>query len=87
MIDGCEVLDWAASGAMALTGQPDGAPVPSPAPVLAMLGAVTDEFAQVTKGGVQRRDIRVMKTGQQLNLAKKASNYLISHRTAWRQNL
>jgi crotonobetainyl-CoA:carnitine CoA-transferase CaiB-like acyl-CoA transferase len=44
------VLDWAASGAMALTGQPDGAPVPSPAPVLAMLGIVTDELAQVTQG-------------------------------------
>lgn len=43
------VLDWAASGAMALTGQADGPPVPSPAPVLAMLSTVTDEFARVTR--------------------------------------
>ena len=43
------VLDWAASGAMALTGQADGAPIPSPAPVLAMLSVVTDQFAQVTR--------------------------------------
>ena len=34
---------------MALTGQADGAPIPSPAPVLAMLGTVTDEFARVTR--------------------------------------
>ena len=42
------MLDWAASGAMALTGQPDGAPVPSPAPVLAMLATVTEQLAPVT---------------------------------------
>jgi crotonobetainyl-CoA:carnitine CoA-transferase CaiB-like acyl-CoA transferase len=48
MPEPCAVLDWAASGAMALTGQPDGAPVPSPAPVLDMLGTVTDSLAQVT---------------------------------------
>ena len=50
MAERCVVLDWAASGAMALTGQPDGAPEPSPAPVLAMLGMVTDELTQVTQG-------------------------------------
>jgi len=49
MLERCAVLDWAASGAMSLTGQPDGAPVPSTAPVLAMLGAVTEELAQVTR--------------------------------------
>lgn len=42
------MLDWAASGAMALTGMPDGVPVASPAPALAMLGQVTAEFARVT---------------------------------------
>ena len=49
MLECCAVLEWAASGAMSLTGQPDGAPVPSPAPVLAMLETVTEELAQVTR--------------------------------------
>ena len=49
MLEWCAVLDWAASGAMALTGQPDGAPVASPAPVFAMLGAVTEQLAQATR--------------------------------------
>ena len=44
------MLDWAASGAMALTGMPGGPPVASPAPVLAMLAQVTAEFARVTRG-------------------------------------
>jgi crotonobetainyl-CoA:carnitine CoA-transferase CaiB-like acyl-CoA transferase len=48
MGDRCEVLDWAASGAMALTGMPDGAPAASPAPALAMLAQVSAEFARVT---------------------------------------
>jgi CoA-transferase family III len=48
MRDRCEVLDWAASGAMALTGMPDGAPVASPAPAIAMLAQVSAEFARVT---------------------------------------
>jgi hypothetical protein len=48
MRDRCEVLDWAASGAMALTGLPEGAPVASPAPALAMLAQVSAEFARVT---------------------------------------
>ena len=48
MRDRCEVLDWAASGAMALTGMPDGTPVASPAPALAMLAQVCAEFARVT---------------------------------------
>ena len=48
MRDRCEVLDWAASGAMALTGMPEGAPVASPAPALAMLAQVSAEFARVT---------------------------------------
>jgi hypothetical protein len=34
---------------MMLTGHPDGAPVVSPAPVLAMLGAVTEQLAQATR--------------------------------------
>ena len=45
----CVVLDWAASGAMALTGRPEGLPVASPAPVLAMLDQVAGQFAQVTR--------------------------------------
>jgi len=49
MLECCAVLEWAASGAMSLTGQPDGAPVPSPAPVLAMLETVAEELAQVTR--------------------------------------
>ena len=48
MLEQCAVLDWAASGAMALTGQPDGAPVTSPAPVLTMLAAVTEQLARAT---------------------------------------
>ena len=48
MRDRCEVLDWAASGAMALTGMPDGTPVASPAPTIAMLAQVSAEFARVT---------------------------------------
>ena len=44
----CTVLDWAASGAMALTGMPQEMPAISPAPALALLGQVTAEFAQVT---------------------------------------
>ena len=48
MRDRCEVLEWAASGAMALTGLPEGTPVASPAPVLAMLAQVSAEFARVT---------------------------------------
>jgi hypothetical protein len=44
----CAVLDWAASGAMALTGLPRGMPVASPAPVLAMLDRVARRFARVT---------------------------------------
>jgi len=48
MRDRCEVLDWAASGAMALTGMPDGTPVASPAPTISMLAQVSAEFARVT---------------------------------------
>jgi CoA-transferase family III len=48
MHDRCELLDWAASGAMALTGMPEGTPAASPAPALAMLAQVGAEFARVT---------------------------------------
>lgn len=34
---GCPLLDWAASGAMELTGEADGEPVLSPAPMTALL--------------------------------------------------
>ena len=49
MLAKCAVLDWAASGAMALTGMPEGPPAHSPAPALAMLGQVTAELARVTR--------------------------------------
>jgi crotonobetainyl-CoA:carnitine CoA-transferase CaiB-like acyl-CoA transferase len=49
MRDRCAVLDWAASGAMALTGMPEGIPVASPAPALARLDLVCDDFARVTR--------------------------------------
>jgi hypothetical protein len=48
MLEQCAVLDWAASGAMALTGRTSGPPTASPAPVLRMLKAVTQELAQAT---------------------------------------
>jgi CoA-transferase family III len=52
----CAVLDWAASGAMALTGLPEGRPVHSPAPALSMLRQVTEGLAQATgKVGAQVR--------------------------------
>jgi crotonobetainyl-CoA:carnitine CoA-transferase CaiB-like acyl-CoA transferase len=58
MREGCAVLDWAASGAMALTGLPGGPPTASPAPVLAMLGGVTAQLAAATSrtGRVVRAD-------------------------------
>jgi crotonobetainyl-CoA:carnitine CoA-transferase CaiB-like acyl-CoA transferase len=48
MREACAVLDWAASGAMALTGLPGGPLVTSPASVLALLGEVTGQFARLT---------------------------------------
>ena len=44
----CAVLDWAASGAMALTGPESTLPVASPAPVLPLLGAAAALLAQAT---------------------------------------
>jgi len=60
------VLDWAASGAMALTGVPDGPPVASPAPALAMLGQVTAELARATgeTGHTVRADPAELITGR-----------------------
>jgi crotonobetainyl-CoA:carnitine CoA-transferase CaiB-like acyl-CoA transferase len=49
MPDRCEVLDWAASGAMALTGMQEEMPAASPAPALAMLARICAEFARVTR--------------------------------------
>jgi hypothetical protein len=46
---GCAVLDWAASGAMALTGLPGGPSVATPAPALTLLRAVTGQLARVTR--------------------------------------
>src|ERR1700722_6339790 len=63
---GCAVLDWAESGAMALTGMPDGLPVASPAPALAMPGQVTAELARVTgeTGRAVRADPAELITGR-----------------------
>ncbi len=43
----CTVLDWAASGAMALTGFPDRPPVTSPAPAFALLAEVLRVFGRL----------------------------------------
>ncbi|HTU73284.1 MAG TPA: CoA transferase [Trebonia sp.] len=48
-VDRCHVLDWAACGAMALTGPPDGAAVTSPAPALSLLRRVAGQLAEVTR--------------------------------------
>jgi hypothetical protein len=48
MPERCPVLDWAASGAMALTGHPDGPSLASPAPAFGLLGQVTERFAEAT---------------------------------------
>jgi len=66
MFERCAVLDWAASGAMALTGLPDGSPVMSPAPVLAMLSAVTERLARATRetGRAVRTDPADLITGR-----------------------
>jgi hypothetical protein len=66
MRSGCTVLDWAASGAMALTGMPEETPAISPAPALALLGQVTAEFARVTRetGRQVRADPAELITGR-----------------------
>src|ERR1700691_2167698 len=49
MLERCPVLDWAASGAMALTGWPDDVPALSPTPAFGMLGEVTRQLAAATR--------------------------------------
>ena len=48
MREGCAVLDWAASGGMALTGHAGGLPSFTPAAAFGRLGQVTDELAAAT---------------------------------------
>jgi hypothetical protein len=62
----CAVLGWAASGAMALTGQPGAPPVTSPAPMMSLLGVVTGLLAQVSgqTGTAVRADPAVLLTGR-----------------------
>ena len=48
MRDECPVLDWAASGAMALTGHPSALPSLTPGHLFGLLGRVTGELAAVT---------------------------------------
>jgi hypothetical protein len=56
MLERCPVLGWAASGGMALTGQPDGAPAASPAPAFGLLCAAVGELAAATRStGVEVR--------------------------------
>jgi len=66
MVEGCPVLDWAASGAMALTGYPDGVPDMSPAPAFGLLGEVTEELALATRrtGSEVRADPAELLTGR-----------------------
>ncbi|WP_053753700.1 CoA transferase [Streptomyces sp. MMG1533] len=44
---GCPFLDWAASGGMALTGEADGPPDLSPAPMLSLIGAVRSALSRL----------------------------------------
>jgi hypothetical protein len=62
----CAVLDWAAAGAMALTGLPGEPPVASPAPALVLLGAVTERLARATRetGREVRADPAELITGR-----------------------
>jgi hypothetical protein len=50
--DGCLVLQWAASGGMALTGWPGQAPLVSPAPAFSLLAKMCRELATATGGRV-----------------------------------
>ncbi|MFD3926997.1 CoA transferase [Streptomyces sp. NPDC058614] len=47
---GCPLLDWAASGAMALSGEADGPPVMSPGPMLSLLGEVGHALHRLSAG-------------------------------------
>jgi CoA transferase family III len=48
MLERCPVLDWAASGAMALTGHAGGAPTASPAAAFGLLGEVGARLGRAT---------------------------------------
>jgi crotonobetainyl-CoA:carnitine CoA-transferase CaiB-like acyl-CoA transferase len=48
LTEGCPVLEWAASGGMALTGHSGGLPSLAPAAAFGLLGQVTDELAVAT---------------------------------------
>jgi hypothetical protein len=49
MLERCHMLDWAGSGAMALTGRAGGQPLMSPAPAFSMLGEITEQLARATR--------------------------------------
>jgi crotonobetainyl-CoA:carnitine CoA-transferase CaiB-like acyl-CoA transferase len=56
VLDRCFVLDWAACGAMALTGFPGEPPAASPAAAFGLLGQVTERLAEATRAvGTQVR--------------------------------
>jgi hypothetical protein len=89
----CAVLDWAESGAMALTGMPRGLPVASPAPALAVLGQVTTELARVTgeTGRTVRADPAELITGRAAlaglsrggHVSAGGSSYLLRAADGW----
>jgi crotonobetainyl-CoA:carnitine CoA-transferase CaiB-like acyl-CoA transferase len=56
---GCEVMAWAASGAMWLTGQPGQAPVALSAPVISRLAGASTVLAALTESLGNRVDIAV----------------------------
>jgi crotonobetainyl-CoA:carnitine CoA-transferase CaiB-like acyl-CoA transferase len=66
MLERCPVLDWASSGAMALTGHRDQLPAVSPAPAFGALRLVTGQLAEATRetGSTVRADPGVLLTGR-----------------------
>jgi crotonobetainyl-CoA:carnitine CoA-transferase CaiB-like acyl-CoA transferase len=60
--DACELLAWAASGGMALTGWPDRAPRPPPAPLLSRLAQLAAALADATSRVGERVDAEVAET-------------------------
>jgi crotonobetainyl-CoA:carnitine CoA-transferase CaiB-like acyl-CoA transferase len=66
MPDECAVLDWAASGAMALTGHPSALPSMTPGHLFSRLTQVTDELAVVTAqtGAAVRADPAELLSGR-----------------------
>ena len=58
----CELLDWAASGGMALTGWADRSPRPPPAPLLGRLARLGAALADATGGTGERVEVDLATT-------------------------